>query len=129
MFILDTDASQEGLGAVLSQEGERVIAYARRVLTKAERQYCATRREMLGVVWAVRNFRSYLWGRHFIVRTDHNSLQWLRSFKELQGQVARWLDILAEYDFVIEPEIIYRGIGNPPTHAYTLYAMHVDRAI
>ena len=102
MFILDMDASQEGLGAVLSQEGERVIAYASRVLTKAERQYCATRREMLGVVWAVRNFRSYLWGRHFIVRTDHNSLQWLRSFKEPQGQVARWLDILAEYDFVIE---------------------------
>ena len=46
-FVVDTDASQDGLGAVLSQDGDRhVIAYASRVLTKAERQYCATRREM-----------------------------------------------------------------------------------
>ena len=47
-------------------------------------------------------FRPYLWGRRFIVRTDHNSLQWLRNFKEPQGQVARWLDILAEYDFSVQ---------------------------
>ena len=102
VFVVDTDASQHGLGAVLSQEGDHVIAYASRVLTKAERQYCATRKEMLGMVWAVRCFRLYLWGRRFIVRTDHNSLQWLRNFKEPQGQVARWLDILAEYDFSVQ---------------------------
>ena len=102
VFVVDTDASQQGLGAVLSQEGDRVIAYASRVLTKAERQYCATRREMLALVWAVRCYRPYLWGRRFVVRTDHNSLQWLRNFKEPQGQVARWLDILAEYDFSVE---------------------------
>ena len=89
-----------GLGAVLSQDGDRhVIAYASRVLTKAERQYCATRREMLAVEWAVRYFGAYLWGRCFIIRTDHKSLQWLKSFKDPQGQVARWLDILVEYDF------------------------------
>eukprot|EP00731_Ephydatia_muelleri_P005922 Em0003g170a len=49
VFVVDTDASQHGLGAALSQEGDHVIAYASRVLTKAERQYCATRKEMLGM--------------------------------------------------------------------------------
>ena len=59
-FILDTDASTDGLGAVLSQqsaEGEKVIAYASRTLTKAERQYCTTRKEMLALVWGIRQFR------------------------------------------------------------------------
>ena len=103
-FILDTDASTDGLGAVLSQqseEGERVIAYASRTLTKAERQYCATRREMLALVWGVRQFRPYLYGRTFSARTDHNSLRWLHNFREPEGQVARWLEILSEYNFQV----------------------------
>ena len=103
-FILDTDASADELGAVLSQkfvEGERVIAYASRTLTKAERQYCTTRREMLALVWGIRQFRPYLYGRTFNARTDHNSLRWLQNFREPEGQVARWLEILSEYDFQV----------------------------
>ncbi|KAL5491405.1 hypothetical protein EMCRGX_G016687 [Ephydatia muelleri] len=104
-FVVDADASQEGVGAVLSHlDDGRVIAYASRVLTKAECQYCATRRELLALVWSVRQFRAYLWGRRFIVRTDHSALRWLRSFKDPQGQVARWLEILAEFDF----DVIHR---------------------
>ena len=62
-FVVDADASQEGVGAVLSHlDDGRVIAYASRVLTKAECQYCATRRELLALVWSVRQFRAYLWG-------------------------------------------------------------------
>ncbi|KRZ65375.1 Retrovirus-related Pol polyprotein from transposon, partial [Trichinella papuae] len=101
-FIVDVDASGDGLGAVLSKregKAERVVAYASHTLTKAERRYCATRREMLGLVWALREFRPYLYGQPFLVRTDHSCLRWLMTFKEPEGQVARWLESLAELDF------------------------------
>ena len=104
-FTLDCDASSEGLGAVLSQTHDRrehVISYASRSLTKAECQYCATRRELLALVWGCQQFRPYLYRRYFTVRTDHNALKWLKNFKEPEGQVARWLQILSEYDFQVE---------------------------
>ena len=104
-FILDTDASDFGIGAVLSQQqdgAERVVAYASRSLTKAERNYCVTRKEMLAVVHFVRYFRPYLYGRRFKLRTDHGALKWLFGFRDPVGQVARWLQLLAEFDFEIE---------------------------
>ncbi|KRY20902.1 Retrovirus-related Pol polyprotein from transposon 17.6 [Trichinella patagoniensis] len=104
-FLDDVDASGDGLGAVLSQKDgskERVVAYASRSLTKPERRYCVTRREMLGLVWALREFRPYLYGQRFLVRTDHSCLRWLRNFKEPEGQVARWLESLAELDFEVK---------------------------
>ena len=104
-FILDTDASNLGIGAVLSQiqdDGqEQVVAYGSRVLSKPERQYCVTRRELLAVVTFLQHFRPYLLGRHFTLRSDHGSLTWLRNFKEPEGQLARWLEKLQEYDFTI----------------------------
>lgn len=103
-FILDTDASDRGIGAVLSQiqDGkERVIGYGSRTLTKAERNYCVTRRVMLAVVTFTRHFRCYLLGRPFVVRTDHAALQWLQRFKEPEGQVAR-VEQLREYHFQAE---------------------------
>ncbi len=106
-FTLDTDASAYGIGAVLSQEQdgkERVIAYASRTLSKAQKNYCVTRRELLAVVFFVRYFRPYLYGRHFTIRTDHGSLRWLLNFRNPEGQVARWLQILGEYDY----EIVHR---------------------
>ena len=104
-FILDTDASNVGIGAVLSQivDGEeRVVAYGSRILTKAERQYCITRRELLAVVFFTKYFRHYLTGRRFLLRTDHASLRWLKSFKEPQGQLARWLEVLDTFDFDLQ---------------------------
>ena len=102
-FVLDTDASDSGIGAVLAQEQsdgtERVVAYASRVLSKSERRYCVTRRELLAVVTFVDHFRPYLLGRHFTVRTDHGALTWLQNFKDPEGQLARWLERLQEYDF------------------------------
>ena len=83
---------------------EHVIAYASRVLSKAERQYCVTRRELLAVVHFTQHFRPYLLGRRFTLRTDHGSLAWLKNFKDPTGQLARWLEKLQEFDF----EVVHR---------------------
>lgn len=105
-FILDTDESDTGVGAVLSQvqadRSERVIAYASRVLSKAERKYSVTRKEPLAVVVFVTHFRPYLLGQSFLLRTDHGSLAWLKNFWNPEGQLARWLEKLEEYSFMIQ---------------------------
>ena len=104
-FVVDCDASDYGLGAVISQQqdgDEKVIAYASRVLEDRERRYSTTKKEMLAMVYAIKHFRHYLYGRPFTVRTDHNALKWLQSFKEPEGQVARWLETLSQYDYKIE---------------------------
>ena len=101
---MDTDASNQAIGAVLSQiqDGqERVVAYASKSLGKAERNYCVTRKELLAIVVYLKHFRQYLYGRRVTIRTDHGSLRWLTSFKEPQGQLARWLEIISEYDYHI----------------------------
>ena len=104
-FILNTDASDTGIGAVLSQcqsDGtEHVICYASRILTKSERNYCVTRKELLAMVTYLQHFRQYLLSAPFIIRTDHGALTWLQEFKEPEGQLARWLEKLQDYDFTI----------------------------
>jgi len=104
-FILDTDASGVGIGAVLSQVQngeERVIAYGSRVLSKPERNYCVTRRELLAIVVFVKMFHHYLVGSHFTLRTDHAALYWLFGTKNLEGQPARWVERLGCYDMTIQ---------------------------
>ncbi len=101
-FILDTDASGYGISGVLSQiQGgeERVLAYGSRTLSKIERRYCTTKRELLAVRFFVEYFKPYLYGRRFILRCDHASLQWLKNFKQIDGILARWLSVLETYDF------------------------------
>jgi RNase H-like domain found in reverse transcriptase/Reverse transcriptase (RNA-dependent DNA polymerase)/Zinc knuckle len=104
-FILDTDASDFAIGAVLSQKQngeERVIAYASRSLDKREKNYCVTRRELLAVVYFLKYFKQYLLGRDFKIRTDHAALTWLKRTPDPIGQQARWLEQMEEFDFVIE---------------------------
>ena len=104
-LILDTDASDFGVGAVLSQmqDGqERVLAYGSRSLQKPERRYCTTRKEFLAVMFGLKKFKHYLLGRPFNVRTDHASLRWIATFREPEGQIARWIQRLEEFDYTIE---------------------------
>ena len=104
-FILDVDASDIGIGGILHQvqgDRERVIAYASRSLNKDEKNYCITEKELLAVRYFIEYFRQYLLGRRFRVRSDHQSLVWLFQLKEPRGKIARWLEILSQYDFSIE---------------------------
>ena len=124
-FVLDTDASNLAIGAVLSQiqDGkERVIAYGSYALTKEQRRYCVTRKELLAVVRFTRQFRHYLLGKPFVVRTDHSSLRWLTKFREPQGQLARWLEELSQYNMVLR----YRA-GRDHGNADALSRLPFDR--
>ncbi|GFX40081.1 hypothetical protein TNCV_4317171 [Trichonephila clavipes] len=103
-FILDTDASHENIGTVLSQEidgQERIIAYFSKCLSKPERNYCVTRKELIAIVKSVEHFHPYLYVRRSLLRTDHASLTWLLNFKNLESQIARWIQRLQEYDVEI----------------------------
>ena len=105
LFILDTDASGTAIGAELIQvqEGEeKVISYGSFILSPSQRKYCTTRLELLALVRFTREFRHYLLGRKFIVRTDHGSLAWLMRFKRTEGMLARWLEELSQFDMVIQ---------------------------
>ena len=112
-YILDTDASNAGIGCALSQiqwckksgkPGEKSIAFASKSLTKSQRRSCVTRRELLAVVTFkfVQQFSHYLFGRRFIIRTDQGALWWIMSFKEPNDQMARWLEVLSQFDFKIQ---------------------------
>ena len=103
-FVLDTDASNFAIGSVLSlrRDGvEKVVAYASRNMSRAETNYCATRKELLAVVYFTKYFKHYLLGRRFVVRTDHAALQWLRRMPEPVGQQARWIGFLEEFEYEI----------------------------
>lgn len=79
-----------------------MISYYSQSLSKPERKYCVTRKELLAVVKAVKQFHHYLYGRHFIVRSDHGALRWLVNFKNPEGQMARWIEVLSTYDMEIQ---------------------------
>jgi transposase InsO family protein len=107
-FVLELDACEYGLGAILAQEyGEKkhVIAYASRTLTAAERKYGATEREALAIVWATKHFRPYLEGHKIYIRSDCKALEWMRTAKDVTGRIARWAMKLSTYQI---EEIRYR---------------------
>lgn len=104
-FVLATDASTVGLGAVLMQDqgsGPPPIGYTSRVNDKHQVEYPVTHLECLAVVWAVQHFRRYLYGRRFTIITDHNALKWLMTKRDLTGKLHRWALALQEYEIEIE---------------------------
>ena len=92
-FLMETDASGIGLGAVLAQKQEdgsvRPLAYASRSLQKHERNYGVTELEALAVVWVVKHFRPYLYGHRCDVYTDHEALKSLLNTPQTSGKLAR----------------------------------------
>ena len=107
-FVLQTDASDRGVGAVLSQRmsdgEEHPIAYYSRKLLPREERYSTVEKECLAVKLGIQAFRVYLLGRPFKIQTDHRSLVWLDRLKESNTRLARWSLALQPYQF----EVTYR---------------------
>lgn len=106
-FYLTTDASNFAIGSVLSQgqpPSDLPIAYASRTLNRAEGNYSTTEKELLAIVWSVKHFRPYLYGRKFVIMTDHKPLTWLFNVKDPGSRLVRWRLTLEEYDY----DIIYK---------------------
>ena len=104
-FLLATDASGKGIGAVLSvtRSGAHLpVAYFSRKLTGAEHNYAITELECLALVKAVEHFGHYLVGRHFVVTTDHKALEALQTSKRLTGRLARWALSLQHLSYTVQ---------------------------
>ena len=104
-FLLQTDASDKGLGAILFQEhdGERFpIVFLSRKLTPPEQNYSVIERECLALVWAVKSLDTYLQGREFVILTDHAPLLYLNKAKSDNGRLMRWALLMHQYRFRIE---------------------------
>ena len=99
-FMVCTDASKQGLGAVLMQDGG-VIAYASRKLKKHEELYTTHDLELVAVMLALKLWRHYLVGRNFDLKTDHQSLKHLFTQRDLNARQRRWSEFMSEYDFGI----------------------------
>ena len=81
---------------------EHLIAYASRTLNNAKRNYTTTEKECLAVIYWIKYFRSYLWGKEFTVETDHNALKWLNNVKDDYNRLTRWSIWLAQYRYTIQ---------------------------
>ncbi len=105
-FAMHTDASGQGLGAVLEQEQSdgkpHPITYASRTLSKAESHYGITELEALSIVWVLRHFRAYIYGSRTVVFTDHAPLRAMLMAKHPSGNLARWAAVIAELDVDIQ---------------------------
>ena len=110
LFILELDACEYGLEAILTQEYDEkkyVTAYASRTLSTAERRYAATERKALAIVWATKHFRPYLEGNKIYGRSNYKALEWMRPVKDVTGGLARWAMKLSAYQ---TEEIKYRPV-------------------
>ncbi|CAM4964110.1 unnamed protein product [Rotaria socialis] len=130
-FILQLDASDVGLSAILAQKlidqdgkaREHVIGYASRTLSASERKYSPTERECLAIVYGCNYYRPYIEGTRFTAITDHKALKWLHSTKDLNSRLARWAIQIATYDIDIQHR---PGSENGPPDALSRYPINVN---
>ena len=105
-FILQTDASDRGIGAVLTQKDnsghEHPVSYYSRKLLPREQRYSTVEKELLAIKLATNAFRVYLLGRPFTIVTDHRSLEWLKRLKENNARLTRWSLTLQPYNFIVQ---------------------------
>ena len=126
-FLLETDASKEGLGAVFSQKQEdgwfQLVAYGSWVLTTHEKNYHLTKLEFLELKWAImEHFKEYLLYQPFLVRTDNNPLTYIMSTPNLDATGHCWVSALAKYDFRLEYQ---KGRDNAVADAWSRVTTHL----
>jgi hypothetical protein len=100
-FVVECDTSGAGVGAVLHQ-GNGAIAYFSRQIAARHAHLAAYERELIGLVQAIRHWRAYLWGREFIVKTDHYSLKYLLDQRLTTIPQHQWVSKLIGYDFRVQ---------------------------
>lgn len=101
-FVLQTDASGQAIGSVLCNSDGRPVAYASRTLNKAEINYPTIEKELLAIVWSVKYFRPYLYGRRFKIQTDHRPLIYLFGMRDPSSRLLKFRLQLEEYNFTVE---------------------------
>lgn len=124
-FHVTTDASNVALGGVLSQNNHPIAFYSR-TLNSAERNYSTIEKELWAIVETIKHFRPYLYGKKFIIETDHRPLTWLFSLKDPNSRLAKWRLRLEEYDY----EIRYKkGKENLVADALSRLEIHTKETI
>ncbi|EIE92201.1 hypothetical protein RO3G_16912 [Rhizopus delemar RA 99-880] len=120
-FCIATDSSDYGTGCCLYQEFEmtnpngevskikRYIGFMSRSLSRSEKRYSVTMRELLGVVYALTQFHKFIWGTRFTLYTDHKALCYIHSQKNANSMLIKWLDVILDYNFSV---VHVRGLDN-----------------
>ena len=104
-FFLRTDASNEGVGAILLQENEGTLkptCYGSKKFSDTEKRYSTIEKECYAIIWAVQKFKEYLYGKEFILQTDHLPLAYLHKMKNKNDRLMRWTLSLQPYSFLVE---------------------------
>jgi transcription elongation factor Elf1 len=126
---LTTDASGYATGAILSQGKlghDKPIAYANRMLNKAELNYATVEKGLLAIVWACKHFRPYLLGRKFQIVTDHKGLTWIFNVKDPSSRLMRWKLLLEEYDYEIQYRAGQRNCNADSLSRYPIQCFNVN---
>lgn len=105
-YVLQTDASAVGMGAVLYQttpnNEKRIISFASAKFTPTQNRYSSNERECLAVVWATKRYRPWLEGAPFLLKTDNQAITWLHRMKDTRSKLLRWALLLQEFSFRVE---------------------------
>ena len=124
-YVIFSDASLNGLGCVFMQEG-KVVAYASRQLKPHEKNYPTYDLELAVIVFALKIWRHYLYGEKYFIYTDHKSLKYFPSQRELNLRQRRWMELVKDYDCVID---YHPGKANVVVDALSRNSVQTLRAL